>query len=95
MHCGHCLDLEGIDLAGVARTLRERFGGGLLDEDYLDGRTRIRDAIAEALDCSALEAEEIVDTMESREYLRFPRFPDDTHPSRPLRWHIGVPAAER
>lgn len=89
------MDLEQIDLAGVARTLRERFGGGALEEDYLDGRTLIRDAITDSLGCSELEAEEIVDTMEAREYLRFPRFADDTHPSRPFRWHIGVPAGER
>jgi hypothetical protein len=86
--------MEEIDLATLARALHERFGSNL-EEDYLDGRTRIRDAIADLLGCSVYEAEEIVDTMESRDYLRFPRLADDTHPSLPWRWHIGIPAAER
>jgi hypothetical protein len=88
------MNMEEIDLAGVARRLHERFSAGL-DEDYLDGRTLIRDALVELMECSELEAEELVDTLESREYLRFPRNVDDTHPNASSRWRIGVPAAER
>lgn len=88
------LNVEQVDLAAVVRALHERFGG-TLDEDYLDGRTLIRDALARHLDCSELEAEELVDTLESREYLRFPTNLDETHPSKWSRWYIGVPRAEQ
>lgn len=82
------LNVEEIDLAALAHKLRERLGGHLCD-DYLDGRTVIRDAVAEALACSALEAEELTDTLEAGGYLRFPRFPDDTHSGRALiEWRI-------
>ena len=38
---------------------------------YLRGKTAMRNALEEALDCSELQAEELVDTLESRGFLRF------------------------
>src|SRR6185369_12333897 len=86
----HVLNLEEIDLESLAMMLRERFGN-TLEEDYLDGRTVLRDAVCSHLGCSSLEAEELVDTLEAREYVRFPRLVDDTHPSEGARWLIGDP----
>jgi hypothetical protein len=38
---------------------------------YLRGKGVLRDAVIRLLGCSALEAEELVDTMESRGFLRY------------------------
>src|SRR5262245_13239256 len=88
------LDLQRIDLANLARDLELRLGAQI-EQEYLDGRTLIRDAVARMLGCSALEAEALVDTLESREYLQFPTLLDETHPNRVARWRICIPAAER
>ena len=88
------INFEEIDLAEVTRNLLARLGRELPD-DYLDGRTVIRDALEAQLGCSALEAEDLVETLESREYLRFPKNADNTHPNQPSRWIIAVPSAER
>ena len=82
--------LDEIDLVVLCRGLRQRFGE-TLEEDYLDGRRVLRDAVAEELGCSALEAEELVDTLEAMGLLRFPRLADDTHPSQITRWVIALP----
>lgn len=87
------LRIEDIDLVDVASMLARRFGP-CLEEDYLDGRTLVRDALVSEMACSELEAEELVDTLESCAYLRFPTFNDETHPNRRSSWTIGVPATE-
>ncbi len=79
--------VEDVDLCSLAMLLERSFGAEL-DEGYLDGRTTLRDAVASALGCSSLEAEELVDTLEARGYVRFPRLPDDTHSRRAQRWTI-------
>ncbi len=82
------LILEEIDLAALSHRLRERLGH--LCDDYLDGRRVIRDAIAEELACSELEAEDLTDTLEARGFLRFPRFADSTHSARAIiEWRIS------
>ena len=88
------LNFEEIDLADLAMRLKERLGS-VLPEDYLDGRTVIRDTLEAQLGCSAMEAEDLVETLESREYLRFPTNADETHSNQPSRWVIGIPSAER
>jgi hypothetical protein len=82
--------VEEIDLASLARALRARFGPQL-DENYLDGRTILRDAVVAIVGCSALEAEELVDTLEGMHYLRFPQLPDETHSARSSLWEISAP----
>jgi hypothetical protein len=86
--------IDAIDLACLARDLEQRLGPEL-EVEYLDGRTLIRDAIVELLGCSALESEELVETLESRRYVRFPTLLDETHPNRVARWLFSVPAADR
>jgi hypothetical protein len=61
---------EAVDLAELAYALR----GAFLSEPpegFLEGRTALRDAVRDRLDCSELEAEEVVDTMVSQGFLRF------------------------
>lgn len=81
------LPIDEIDLQALARTLRARVGATLL-ENYLDGRTLFRDAVVEILDCSLCEAEELVDTLEAREYLYFPKLRDETHSIELSQWEI-------
>lgn len=63
-------DIEEIDLAALAAAL-ERALGGAPPMGYLEGRTAFRDAVAAHLHCSDATAEDLVDTMESRGFLRF------------------------
>jgi hypothetical protein len=64
------LVIEDVDLAELTMALRARFGGAS-PAGYLDGRTVLRDAVAEQLGCSTLEAEEIVDTLVARGFVRY------------------------
>ncbi|MEZ4273432.1 MAG: hypothetical protein R3C68_18955 [Myxococcota bacterium] len=41
-------------------------------QGYIIGKTAIRDAVMQELQCSALFAEELVDTMESRGFIQRP-----------------------
>lgn len=62
--------LEEIDLDRLSEDLNEQFRHNP-PVGYLRGKTALRDAVVEKLGCSALEAEELVDTMESRGFLHF------------------------
>lgn len=64
------LSIEEIDLAELTRSLRMRLSGAA-PAGYLDGRTALRDAVADELECSELEAEEIVDTLVARGFVRY------------------------
>jgi hypothetical protein len=64
------LVIEDVDLAELTGALRARFAGAS-PAGYLDGRTALRDAVADQLGCSALEAEEIVDTLVARGFVRY------------------------
>jgi len=59
---------ETIDLADIAAELAAIFAGGP-PLGYVPGRTVMRDAVVSKLDCSQLQAEEIVDTMIARGFL--------------------------
>jgi hypothetical protein len=61
---------EETDLGRVAKELANVFEGGP-PKGYLPGRTALRDAVVSKLACSQLEAEQIVDTMISRGFLRY------------------------
>ena len=65
------VEVEEVDLAALVAGIRRDFGGEA-PVGYLRGRTAIRDAVVRRLGCSALEAEELVDTMESRGFLHYP-----------------------
>jgi len=64
------LDVEQIDLAELLEVLRAReteLAGAL------DGRSQMRDIVAEHLGCSMLEAEDLVDTLVARGFARLER----------------------
>lgn len=61
---------ETIDLAELARALQGWFGGDP-PVGYLRGKALLRDALVEERGFSALEAEELVDTLELNGFLRF------------------------
>ena len=73
-HLAFMQQLESIDLRTVSRSLAEAFRHHA-PHGYLRGKTAMRDHLEEELGCSALEAEELVDTLESRGFLRFESSP--------------------
>ena len=73
------LCVENVDLAELVEALRARFVSAP-PSGYLGGRTALRDAVADELGCSDLEAEELVDTLVARGFVRYqgdPRVPDE------------------
>lgn len=64
------LDPEQVDLADLAHRLVARLGNSRL-EGFVMGRTKLRDAAALMLACSDIEAEQIIDTMIIRGFLRY------------------------
>jgi hypothetical protein len=62
--------VEDIDLAALAEALQRTFEGHV-PTGYLPGRTVFRDAVVEELECSQLEAEQLIDTMIGRGFLRY------------------------
>jgi hypothetical protein len=61
---------ENIDMAELAGVLQTVFASEP-PRGYLIGRTQLRDAVARRLECSELQAEEVVDTMVSLGYLKY------------------------
>lgn len=59
---------ETVDLAALRAVLHARCGAFV--EGAVVGRTRLRDEVIAQLGCSVLEAEQVVDTMISRDFLR-------------------------
>ena len=78
------IDVESIDLANVSRRLLDAVGSPVLG--YVVGRTVMRDAVAELLTCSLLEAENLVETMISRGWIV--REDDGESDNDPVEWHI-------
>jgi hypothetical protein len=70
---------EDVDLADLAHALQAECAGGLAG--YLEGRTLLRDRVMSTLGSSELEAEELIDTMVSRGFLRFSGDPRGSSPA--------------
>ncbi len=66
--------VEEVDLSALVADIRRDFGNDA-PVGYLRGRTALRDAVVRRLGCSALEAEELVDTLESRGFIHYPADP--------------------
>ncbi|MHB1846474.1 MAG: hypothetical protein ACYCWW_16755 [Deltaproteobacteria bacterium] len=81
-------DLEQLDLREVVATLRDRTPLGS-PVGYLRGKSYFRDLTAAALGCSMQRAEELVDTLEMRGYLRFQGDPSDRSRAE-TPWEITV-----
>jgi hypothetical protein len=73
------LHVEEVDLDALTAALLERFAVAA-PAGYLVGRTAIRDSVSGTLGCSDLEAEEIVDTMISRGFVRYDGDPTTSEP---------------
>ncbi|HZS38950.1 MAG TPA: hypothetical protein VFF06_19085 [Polyangia bacterium] len=82
------LALEEVDLHALADSIRHRLGEHL-EANYLRGKTILRDAVAEQLACSDVEAEQLVETLELNGLVRFPQLADETHPATRRPWIIG------
>jgi hypothetical protein len=68
---GSGVNIADLDLLDVAERLRRRIPETEPPVGYLRGRSWFRDVLAEELGCSALEAEQLVDTLEANGYLKF------------------------
>lgn len=75
------MEPELVTLERAARALYEFFGP-LVDADYLQGKTELRDALAERFELSQLVAEELCDELERAERIRFVRTAEGSA------WHI-------
>ena len=67
---------EQVDLAELAQNLKRRYGAAT-PQGYVLGQSMFRDAIAEQLGCSELDAENLVDTMIGLGYLQFKGSPSE------------------
>lgn len=65
----------------AARELRERLGP-LVEAEYVPGKTLMRDMLCEAFGLSQLESEQMCDSLEAAEVLRFVDLPEGRG------WHI-------
>lgn len=83
---------ESIDLRSVTEALAGVFRHHP-PQGYLRGRTLMRDHLQQSLGYSAVDAEELIDTLEARGFLRF-----DASPGSPLRaqtpWTIDTDRIE-
>lgn len=61
---------EDIDLSELRRQLSIRFRGAA-PAGYVRGKSDMRAAIVDTLNCSELEAEQLVDTLEARGLIRY------------------------
>jgi hypothetical protein len=75
---------RSVDLAELTEELRELFRAHL-PSGYLQGKTEIRDAVASLLECSLLEAETLVDELESHHMIEFEGNPME-EPVLPTGW---------
>ena len=65
-------EIEPIVISAASAT-REllRLYGGVLEADYVSGKTQFRDALCAAFELSQLEAEELCDELEGASLIRF------------------------
>ena len=84
------VDIERIDLEELARMIRRHIPQGEPPVGYLRGRSYFRHVIAHELQCSDVEAEKLVDTLEMNGYLHFEGNPAERSVAD-SRWDILVP----
>lgn len=80
-----------VDLAELCAVLRQ----GCAPEQlvgYLRGKTEMRDVLVDRFECSQLEAEDWVDTLEARRFIRFDGDPGAVDRDRGM-WHVSGPAS--
>lgn len=62
---------EEIDLLALTRRLAADLGSEAVPGGYLEGKTGVRSLLVKYFDCSELEAEQVVDTLVARGFMRF------------------------
>lgn len=80
---------EDFDLPSLADLIRRHIPANEPPVGYLRGRSYFRDVVREALNVSDLEAEELVDTLELRGYLRFRGDPSERSQAE-SRWDVDA-----
>lgn len=80
---------EKLDLDDLRSKLEERFGE-LPPVGYVRGKTALHGAVVKLLECSALEAEQVVDTLETRGLIRYQGDPADELDTLESRWLLGA-----
>jgi hypothetical protein len=66
-------DPTDVDLLDLSRWLERSSGNTLVGASELEGKTLLRDQVVSRLNCSQLEAEQIVDTLCARGFVHFRR----------------------
>jgi hypothetical protein len=64
-------DAESVDLLALTLRLQRRQKAVTNLDGYMEGKTRLRDAVASDLGCSQLEAEQVTDTLVAQGFARF------------------------
>lgn len=77
------------DLVQLARALRSRLGS-LSPSGYLEGKTALRDEVADLRCCSQLDAEELVDLLELYGFVEFDADPSTTEGAEDGHWYVAV-----
>lgn len=80
---------EKLDLNDLRSQLQECFGE-LPPVGYVRGKTALRSAVVKLLQCSALEAEQVVDTLETRGLIRYEGDPADEVDDLESRWRLSA-----
>lgn len=83
---------EEIDLNDPRGRLAECFGE-LPPAGYVPGKTALRAAVVKILQCSALEAEQLVDTLETRRLIGYEGDPSDEVDDLERRWLLSSDSA--
>ena len=81
------MGIEGFDLHEIAQLIQRHIPVGEPPVGYLRGRSYFRDVLTHELDCSELEAEDLVDTLEMNGYLHFEGNPSERSVAD-SRWEI-------
>lgn len=79
---------EDIDLEELRRKLAARFRG-TTPAGYVRGKGNLRAAVVAIVDCSELEAEQLVDTLEARGLIRYEGDPRDEVDRLERHWRLG------
>lgn len=73
------LDPTSVDLQRLSESLRNLVGSEVVPGSELEGKTVLRDGTRSLLHCSDLEAENVVDTLVARGFVRFREHRDVPH----------------
>jgi hypothetical protein len=79
---------EEIDLAELRERLSQHFGVAR-PAGYVEGKGELRAAVKGLLDCSDLEAEQLVDTLEARGLIRYGGDPAHEVDRLERHWQLG------